>query len=100
MWGITSRFIERAQNGFNCVLLKHFVLIQSVLISNLAFNMVFVYLQHVTDEGTALVKQAEDAASNKKVGSAISLLFFAILQFFCAICCISTVRAILRLFIL
>lgn len=24
-------------------------------------------LQHVTNEGTALVKQAEDAASNKKV---------------------------------
>lgn len=25
-------------------------------------------MQHVTAEGTALVKQAEDAASNKKVG--------------------------------
>lgn len=25
-------------------------------------------IQHVTNEGTTLVKQAEDAASNKKVG--------------------------------
>jgi hypothetical protein len=26
-----------------------------------------IFKQHVTNEGTALVKQAEDAASNKKV---------------------------------
>ena len=29
-------------------------------------------MQHVTAEGTALVKQAEDAASNKKVCALIS----------------------------
>ena len=29
-------------------------------------------MQHVTAEGTALVKQAEDAASNKKVCTLIS----------------------------
>lgn len=33
-------------------------------------------MQHVTAEGTALVKQAEDAASNKKVSILISLSFF------------------------
>lgn len=71
---------------------------RSVLVSDLACNTVFVHLQHVTDEGTALVKQAEDAASNKKVGPDISLLF-AILQFFCHICYSATVRAILWLFI-
>ena len=27
----------------------------------------YVFVQHVTSEGMALVKQAEDAASNKKV---------------------------------
>ena len=43
----------------------------------------YVYVQHVTDEGTALVKQAEDAASNKKVGSAISLLFCYMSELFC-----------------
>lgn len=30
-------------------------------------HLVLVYLQHVTEEGTALVKQAEDAVSNKRV---------------------------------
>lgn len=30
-------------------------------------NWLFYLMQHVTAEGTALVKQAEDAASNKKV---------------------------------
>lgn len=40
-----------------------------------------VFLQHVTAEGTALVKQAEDAASNKKVSTAswVFLLVFGIL---------------------
>lgn len=33
-------------------------------------------MQHVTAEGTALVKQAEDAASNKKVSILISLSSF------------------------
>jgi hypothetical protein len=33
--------------------------------------------QHVTAEGTALVKQAEDAASSKKVGP-MAILNFAI----------------------
>lgn len=32
-------------------------------------------MQHVTAEGTALVKQAEDAASNKKV---CAILFFGV----------------------
>lgn len=73
-------------NGFTvmiCVSLKYLVLRRSFLISDLACNTVFVYLQHVTDEGTALVKQAEDAASNKKVGPAISLPFRYIRVFLC-----------------
>lgn len=35
-----------------------------------------LFMQHVTAEGTALVKQAEDAASNKKVSILISLSSF------------------------
>jgi len=34
----------------------------------------FPFSQHVTTEGMALVKQAEDAASNKKVYSALFLI--------------------------
>lgn len=37
-------------------------------------HLVLVYLQHVTEEGTALVKQAEDAVSNKRVSLVGSLL--------------------------
>lgn len=39
-------------------------------------------MQHVTAEGTALVKQAEDAASNKKVSTICPFLkFFGIEKF-------------------
>lgn len=37
---------------------------------------IVVLLQHVTAEGTALVKQAEDAASNKKVCFLVIIVFF------------------------
>jgi flagellar biogenesis protein FliO len=49
-------------------------------------------MQHVTAEGTALVKQAEDAASNKKVGLLMTILTFAncliwlLVKFFSLIC--------------
>lgn len=36
--------------------------------------------QHVTAEGTALVKQAEDAASNKKVCVWIIFFFFQLIS--------------------
>ena len=44
----------------------------------------YVGLQHATDELTAPVKQAEDAASNEKVSSAISLLYRRIAALFFA----------------
>lgn len=38
-------------------------------------NLTIFLMQHVTAEGTALVKQAEDAASSKKVGLLNSIQF-------------------------
>lgn len=47
-----------------------YIFIGSMLQHVTALNYIFIgfVMQHVTGEGTTLVKQAEDAASNKKVG--------------------------------
>lgn len=42
-------------------------------------------MQHVTTEGTALVKQAEDAASNKKVRILVSLFAGAYIRSLCIV---------------
>ncbi|KAH7573592.1 hypothetical protein JRO89_XS03G0177700 [Xanthoceras sorbifolium] len=47
-----------------------------------------IFKQHVTAEGTALVKQAEDAASNKKVCFYYGCFLLQFILFYFLICCI------------
>lgn len=67
--------LEPVSHIFKLVSLCHLSSYSACAVRSLLIHLLLLFIQHVTEEGTALVKHAEDAASNKKVLS-IGRFFF------------------------